>query len=256
MSRTLLIDADILAYKASSVNQKKYDWGDGMVSTSSDLSAAKRQARDILDDLMDTLKASELVICLSDELSNFRKEIYPAYKTNRSGNERPVHLYDIKDWLGAKYPTQIRPNLEADDVMGILATEPHAGERIIVSEDKDMRTVPALIFNPNHSKLGVIEVAPLDAVRFLFWQTIVGDATDGYPGAKGVGKASPFATDVLEAESEEDAWDEVLMAYNSVGLTEKDAVIQCNLARILKHGDMAGNRIIPWVPPYVPEMVN
>jgi hypothetical protein len=30
------------------------------------------------------------------------------------------------------------------------------------------------------------------------------------------------------------------------GLTEADAVVQVNLARILKHSDIDGNRVIPW----------
>ncbi|TAE75125.1 MAG: hypothetical protein EAZ84_09935 [Verrucomicrobia bacterium] len=256
MSRVLLIDADILAYKATSANQKKYDWGDGVVSTSADFTTAKRTARDTINALMDDLKADEMIVCLSDDVNNFRKEIYPAYKTNRKGTERPQYLYDLKEWLADKYPTRITANLEADDVMGILATEPSVDERIMVSEDKDMMTVPGLLFRPNQPQLGVFRVSPLEATRFLFWQTIVGDQTDGYPGAKGVGKASPFALDVLEAEDEIEAWDEVLMAYQSAGLTEKDAVQQCNLARILKHGDMAGNRVIPWVPPYDPERGN
>jgi hypothetical protein len=46
------------------------------------------------------------------------------------------------------------------------------------------------------------------------------------------------------------------MAYAKAGLTERDAVIQVNLARILKHGEYAGNRVIPWVPPYDPESAN
>jgi DNA polymerase-1 len=94
-----------------------------------------------------------------------------------------------------------------------------------------------------------IDITPLEAIRFHFWQTIVGDPTDGFIGARGVGKQSPFAQDVLEAESEEEAWSHVLDAYASVGQTEETAVRQARLARILQHGDWDGRSPRLWLPP-------
>lgn len=200
------------------------------------------------------MDATDLIICLSDDLQNFRKDIYPAYKAKRRTSVRPIHLYDVKEWFGEKYDTRVYPRLEGDDVMGILATEPHTGDRIIVSADKDMMTVPSLLYRPQEADLGVMSISHLDSIRFLFWQTIVGDATDGYPGCPGVGKFSVYAQDVLEAEDEIEAWDEVLMAYASKGLDESHAVIQCNLARILVHGAWDGKRVTPWVPPIIDEV--
>lgn len=272
MKRTLLIDADILAYQTASANQKKYDWGDDVTSVSADLEGAKEAAREILDDLMADLEADDLVICLSDELNNFRKGIYPAYKSHRKGTERPVHLYDMKDWLAAEYPTQLWQNLEADDVMGILSTEPHEGERIIVSEDKDMQTIPGLLFNPRKDT-EVRTITLEQANRFHLWQTICGDATDGYPGCPGAGpkmadevldgmlwvevsrwlKSGPRkGQEINEWEKligiKTSDWERIVACYNKFGLTEKDALVQANLARILRHGDLDGNRVIPWVP--------
>lgn len=273
MKRTLLIDADILAYQTSSANQKKYDWGDDITSVAADLEGAKQAAREFLDDLLIELEADDLIICLSDELNNFRKTVDPTYKSHRKGTERPVHLYDMKDWLAAEYPTQLWQNLEADDVMGILSTEPHDGERIIVSEDKDMQTIPGLLFNPRKDKK-VRKITLLEADRFLMWQTICGDATDGYPGCPGAGpkmadailldgllwveqpkvfKSGPRKGTVeMEwvkvTDSEAPDWDRVVACYNRFGFTEKDALVQVNLARILRHGDLEGNRVKPWVP--------
>jgi DNA polymerase-1 len=59
---------------------------------------------------------------------------------------------------------------------------------------------------------------------------------------------------VLAAESPEEAWDEVLGAFASVGLGEEEAVIQARLARILHFEDHDGTRPILWVPPYVSEV--
>ncbi|EQB10412.1 hypothetical protein L284_17115 [Novosphingobium lindaniclasticum LE124] len=241
-----------------------------MVSHTADFEGAKKDARETLDALVEQLDATDLIICLSDDFSNWRKDIYPLYKTNRAATVRPEHLYDMKDWLAETYPTDRRPRLEADDVMGILSTEPHKGERIIVSADKDMQTVPGLLFNPNKDQF-VREIEPAEAERFMLWQAICGDQTDGYHGCPGAG---PAAADKLLAGIgwepfvhvfksgprkgvEEKRWREVdlgcrwaaiVSAYEKAGLTETDAVVQVNVARILKAQDMDGSRVIPWEP--------
>jgi DNA polymerase-1 len=271
LSRTLLIDADIIAYQSSAANQRKYDWGDGVTSQVADFDAAKRAAADAIDGFAEQLKADAVIVCLSDDVQNFREQVWPRYKQNRVGTERPQHLYDLKEWLASEFKTAMRPRLEADDVMGILSTEPHEGERIIVSADKDMQTIPGLLFNPNKDTK-VRTITPDQAERFMLWQALTGDQTDGYPGCPGCG---PKAADrILDGEqwfvshreitrgkragtvettwslgaSEDPAWTRVVSAYLKAGLTEQDAITQVNLARILKHSDMDGSRIIPWVP--------
>ena len=48
-------------------------------------------------------------------------------------------LNALRDYVMKKHNGVMWKNLEADDVMGIMATEPHPTEdRIIVSIDKDM----------------------------------------------------------------------------------------------------------------------
>lgn len=271
LTRTLLIDADIVAYQSAASNERNYNWGDGVTSQVADFDAAKKAAAEEIDRLMDTLKGTHAVICLSDDIHNFRKAVSPTYKGNRTGT-RPEHLYDVKDWLATTYTTAKRPRLEADDVMGIMSTEPHKGERIIVSQDKDMQTIPGLLFNPGKDKK-VRRITPEFAQRFMLWQALTGDATDGYPGCPGCG---PKTADVILDEGmawwkteravtrgarkgeidvkwelisvDSDTWPRVVSAYRKAGLTEADAIIQVNLARILKHTDIVGNDVIPWVP--------
>lgn len=270
MSRTLLIDADILAYQSSASNEQRIDWGDGITSHAADLKQAKRDARDALDHLVEKLDADDFIVCLSDDFQNFRKDFYPPYKTNRKDTVRPEHLYDIKEWLGQKYPTQLRPRMEADDVMGILSTEPHTGDRIIASADKDMQTIPGLLYNPNKPELKVRSITAEQAERFMLWQAITGDQTDGYPGCPGSGpKAADQLLDGQGWESfshefrsgprkgteetrwrvkEMGRWAAIVSAYEKAGLSENDAIVQVNCARILKHSDMDGSRIIRWTP--------
>lgn len=262
MTRTLLLDADLIAYKTSSANQRSYDWdGNGTKSVAADLGNAAKQAEEIIEKYALALKADEVLVCLSDDFSSFRKDrVDPTYKAVRNNVDRPVHLYDIKDHLADTYDFIRWTALEADDVMGIIATDPsRTDERIIVSSDKDLMGVPGRLHRPAVlqywpvrrllRKAMTVDITPIEAIRFHFWQTIVGDATDGFIGARGVGPKSDYALEVLEADSEEEAWDLVLDAYASIGQTEEDAVRQARLARILQHGDWDGRSPRLWLPP-------
>jgi DNA polymerase-1 len=283
ITRTLLIDADIVAYQSSASTEKKYDWGDtGGAVKATNLDAAKRSAEEEIAYLIRKLKADDVIICLSDDVHNFREQVWSGYKQNRVSAERPEHLYDIKEWLAEDYVTDIRPYMEADDVMGILSTEPHEGERIIVSQDKDMQTIPGLLFNPSKDKK-VRKITPEFAERFMLWQALTGDQTDGYKGCPGcgptmankvldedmvfVGAFHEFKRGKRKGETEVrwslepnegvgDVWSRIVSVYERFGLSEKDAIQQVNLARILKHSDVDGSRVIPWVPSMLTERVN
>lgn len=232
---TLLLDADIIAYKAAALSEETYDFGD----TGSAQMVFEQDCRDRIDSMLaeycDDLGANLVKVCLTDTV-NFRKQLDPSYKSNRAGSVKPELLGLAKEYLAHTYPSFIRPRLEADDVMGILATSGDQfikGDKIIVSEDKDMRTIPANIYNPNKAELGVLEISPLDADRFHMWQTMTGDQTDGYPGCRGIGPASVYAEEIIGADREE-LWDIVLDAYASKGKTEADAILQARMAFILR----------------------
>lgn len=238
--RTILLDADILAFKVSVVNQHDYDFGDTGQARVIEEADAIKQADELVGEYCEAVGASRAVICLSDPERNFRKELDGTYKANRKGQEEPVMRRWIEDYLAREYVSFKRPRLEADDCMGIIATRPailgsqfQNTEVVMVSEDKDMRTVPGLLYNPNHPNLGVLHISEQEANRFHMWQTICGDPTDGYPGVKGVGPKSDFATYLMEDAVPAEFWDVVLEAYASKGQTEEDALLQARLAHIL-----------------------
>ena len=263
MKRVLLIDADIIAYRASAAHQDVIDWGDGVTSVDARIDGAKQAADNDIAFFKEQLKADDIIVCLSDDVVNFRKRIDPTYKQARGNTERPIHLYDIKDHLAETYPTVLFPTLEADDVMGILATTPTQNpkdELIIVSMDKDMMTIPVKVCRPKVDPkkpggldLKIMDITPLEAIRFHFWQTVVGDTIDGYPGCPGIGPDSVDAQNILEAEDELEAWDHVLTAFGSKGLTEEDAVRQARLAFILRNGYYENGKPLFWNPPYCPD---
>lgn len=244
---TLLIDTDIVAFKVAAVNQQKHDWGAGLVTQSTSLEAAKVQAVNVIEGLIKQLKADKAIVCLTDS-ENWRYSVLPSYKSNRVGVERPVLLKEVKDHLASKYETFTRPTLEADDVMGILSTHPKLikGKKIIVSEDKDMKTIPGWLFNPaKDTKPRKVTLEEADT--FHLYQTIIGDTTDGYKGCPGAG---PKAANALLEEYTDSAsrWKAIVRLYESKGLTEEDALVQARVASICRftNYDFTKKEVILW----------
>jgi 5'-3' exonuclease len=240
MTRIALIDSDIVAYKVAASSEEKFDFGSAGGSSVKivDRERAWKMCDELVAEYAKAVRADSVVICLSDPDANWRKELDATYKAKRATIEKPELLFTAKEYLFEQYRSYVRPRLEADDVMGILGTRPellgkNVTSVVLVSEDKDMRTLPCSLYNPGRKELGILEITPTEAKQFHLWQTICGDTTDGYPGCPGVGPESAYAQDVLLTDDPEEMWDEVLMAYHSKGLNETHAIHQARLARIL-----------------------
>lgn len=260
MGLTLLVDADIVAFKFASVTEKVhyFDGADSEPAVTSDFEAAKEGASNYLEEMRERLGADKLIICLSDPDKNFRKDVWPLYKANRKSARKPTDLMNLKLWFAEKYQTYQRPALEADDCMGILGTHPALvrGDKVIVSEDKDLQSVgPAWLYNPRKDTKPR-RISKLQADRYHLWQTIVGDTSDGYPGAPGIGPKSDEAIMVLASKTVQQAWGYVLDAYARSKKIPKDSIVEsatvmARLARILRSGDWDFSRKAPrlWTPP-------
>lgn len=274
---TLLVDADIVAFKFASSNQESHEWGNGVKTvTVTPLEEVAAEVDVWLANLKETLKADELIICLScSHEENFRLGVLPSYKGNRDYDNRPVLLGAIKDHMADNYRTYARPSLEADDVMGILSTHPTLipGRKIIVSEDKDMKTIPGWLYNPAKDFKPRL-IAEQDAEYFHLYQTLTGDATDHYKGCPGVGpvaaeeclsmveKLVPVHREITQGKRKgeietkfekvpaDSLWEAVVSRYHAKGLTEEDALVQARCARILRHIDYCfkTKQVIPWTP--------
>ena len=83
----------------------------------------------------------------------------------------------MKEWVGKHYNTIQKPRLEGDDCLGLLATCP-GNECIVVSSDKDLKTIPGKLYRPEDDEL--LEISLEEADRFFLTQTLTGDVTDGY----------------------------------------------------------------------------
>lgn len=255
VTRTLLLDSDILAYQDASKGEVRVDWDDD--GNIDQIPETVEQIASRIDDaiarLIEKLRADAVIVCLScDRQDNFRKWYFPSYKENRAGAVKPLQLAAAKEYMAREYQSYRRPNLEADDVMGVLSTAPDLvkGEKIIISIDKDMGTVPGLWFNPNKMSHPLL-VGRHEADRFHLWQTLRGDPTDGYPGAPGIG---PVKADALMEFFDADPkgfWrDFVVPTFESRGKDEAFALSQARCARILRNEDYdrKAKRPIPWTP--------
>lgn len=246
---TLLIDADIICFQAAARNETRTDFG----VVVGDKGEAFADMDDMIAKWQKQLGADRSVMALSCRTGNFRFSVLPSYKQNRAGtvDRRPKLLADCKAYLAESYESVLWENLEGDDVLGILHTDPDRpyGDTVVISEDKDLRTVAGNLYAPHRHEVGLIDVTQLQASQFLMWQTVVGDSTDGYGGCRGLGKQSTWAQEVLEADADE-LWDIVCHAYISRGYTQEDALAQARCAKILtyEHYNESTGEVRLWEP--------
>ncbi len=252
MKRILLIDGDVLVYQTAFKSEEAIDWGDDLWTLHSDLDNAIEHIEHRLKWIKDTLQSDSIVVALTDHEANFRKEIFAPYKSNRQGNRKPLTWKPLRDYLVKRHKAKIKPSLEGDDVLGILATLPDVRkdvEKIIVSIDKDFKSVPGFYYNLDHPENGILESNIMDADYNHMLQTLIGDSTDGYPGCQGIGKKK--AVDVLNGEfTYQEMWPKVVAAFAKAGFGEEFALTQARCARILRASDydFENKKPILWRP--------
>jgi DNA polymerase-1 len=241
----LLIDADLWLYKSTAAAEYEGDWGDGVIVASTNIEQAKAMFNSMLDATKEALNSDDIVFILSGS-DNFRYTLTDTYKSNRKGNRKPLGYSTLSQWLRDTFEDRVfsKDNLEADDYMGILATTPVSEvERIIVSEDKDMMTIPGKLYR--QGQLSTISEEQAD--RYWWFQTLTGDPADGYKGCSGVGAVK--AEKILSKNGS--YWENVKKAFLDAGHDEEYAILQARLARILRIQDWdRGNQVpILWTPP-------
>lgn len=227
----LLIDGDLYLYQACTSAEFQSDCGEDTFFLSTNIKKAQDHWLSKMDSFTRALESDDLVIVLSGP-ENFRKNLTPDYKANRKAVRKPLGFVDLKEWLYEQYPDRVvmNPLLEADDYLGILATKPNATvQRIIVSDDKDMQTLPATIYRNGD----IFQVDEDSAEEYWLTQTLTGDSADGYKGCPGIGAVKAKAI-LSKAGSR---WENVRRAFLNAGLTEDDAILQARLARILRFED-------------------
>ena len=164
---------------------------------------------------------------------NFRRDIYPEYKTNRAA--KPLAFKDVYDYAVKKWSDKIVvcDGYEAEDHAAAEAYEAYAvakmaGGKVLCFVDKDLLMVPALHFNYNKPEEGVKRQDGLSGYKCFAKQMLIGDrSTDNIRGVevvtpemkelfgfktKSIGEAS--AKKILEGlETEKDILERLVQVY-------------------------------------------
>ena len=250
MPRTVLVDGDVLIYKAAEASCEYFE-----VDTEEDEKyiyrtiqrADKDTAQDYLigsiEKIINDTKSDRAVMCISSSEGKFRKDLNPNYKSNRR-KLKPVLWEFLRNCLKSNKDTWTlyeKPYLEADDVIGILATSEKIikGDKVVWSLDKDFKTIPCKFHKAktdgSHESKKITEE---EADWNFMFQTLTGDTTDGYSGCKGIGKIK--AKEILGDTGKNSCkkmWELVKRQYQKAGLTEEDALMNARMARILRKED-------------------
>ena len=235
----LLIDADYIVYKNCAAAETEIDFGDDVILVTSNFSDAYNATTKELAKLRNEFGSFSDIKLFFSDTKNFRKKIAPSYKGHRN-RKKPCGYKRVINKLKTEFDVIIMPELEADDAMGIYATQ-YPGN-VIVSPDKDMKQIPGTLYNLDEK----FTITKDSGRAWHLIQCLSGDQTDGYGGVPGIG--------VKRAETlfnkEGYSWKTVVKAFTDKGLNEYDAITNARLARILTIDDYDTEKqeVIPWTP--------
>lgn len=268
---TVLIDGDIIIYRAACGVEKEFRWPDGVWTYAADEQVGIDYVNEQIRVILEKTGAKDYILCLSDTQHNFRKDVMPTYKGNRDGIRKPLILSALRNYCMMKLQVAELPNIEADDVMGIMATENPGC--IIATVDKDLLQIPAPVYNMDSKEISLPEHR--DCERLFYKQVLMGDQVDGYSGCPGVGSVAaeeildnPFLWEEYEhtfksgkrkgetelrwrrTEAECTLWESIVSHYEKAGLTEEDALRTARVAYILQFQDYCDAECEPklWEP--------
>lgn len=235
----LLIDADFIVYKNCAAAETEVNFGEDVILVTSNFSDAYNATiKELTRIRLEFGLVPDIKLFFSDT-KNFRKKIAPSYKGHRN-RKKPCGYKRVINKLKTEFDVIIMPELEADDAMGIYATQ-YPGN-VIVSPDKDMKQIPGELYNLDER----ITVSPHAGRTWHLIQCLSGDQTDGYGGVPGIGVKR--AATLFDKEGY--SWKTAVKAFTDKGLTEEDALRNARLAKILTIDDYDTTKqeVILWTP--------
>ena len=224
----LLVDADYFFYRAACTAETEHEYNEELTVIVGDFKAGKRIVENEMNRLMTKFDSKDILLCWTDR-KNFRKDVDPNYKGNRT-KRKPCGYLKLKEWGMKHYPSMMKTGLEADDVLGILATSGKFDSQgfVLISPDKDMQQIACRIYNLKDEFTQTEE----GATRKVYEQALCGDQTDGYAGCKGVGQKKANA--ILDKVTDGNYWKAVVDTYKEYDQTEEDALRNLQLCKILQ----------------------
>lgn len=163
---------------------------------------------------------------------NFRKDLYPEYKANRSPSSKPVLLPELRDYIINRYNAQECHGEEADDVVSYIQCQDFDRYQII-GIDKDLRNTPGMHAKYDGSDRLFVEE---EVANTNFWlQMLAGDSTDNIPGLPGVGARTAKA--LLKDVPYEDIPEAVQQEYLHRGFDKEYMLLQGRLLWLRRSPD-------------------
>ncbi|ATS93690.1 exonuclease [Pectobacterium phage DU_PP_II] len=280
----LVMDGDWMVFQAMSAAEYDASWDEEIWMRCCD----HAKAREILEGTIASYasrkaawKGAPIILAFTDKV-NWRKELVdPTYKENRKATKKPVGYFEFVDALyeNPKYLCVREDNLEGDDCMGIIGSNPlqfEADKAVLVSCDKDFKTIPDCDFL--WCTTGNILKQTLESADYWhMYQTMKGDITDGYSGIPQCGETfveeflkEPYmvepVTSILKSgknkgqevtrwekrpkEDSEGLWDCIVSIAAKAGMSPEDVLKQAQMARILRATDynIETKEITLWTP--------
>lgn len=164
-----IIDGDILLYRTGYASE---DTSEGI---------AYSRMRETLDKILEAVKADSYRIFLSDSQGNFRRQLFPNYKQNRTA-PKPVHHEFLSNRIvEPPFNAEISWGEEADDALGINQQKDNT---VICSIDKDLYQIPGQHYNWVKGIHRYVENS--EAIYRFYHQILVGDSTDNITVKEGL----------------------------------------------------------------------
>jgi len=249
-----LLDGDWVCYMACAAIE--YKWGEKQEEKGLDPDSTPP-----FGDIVDVLefKIKEIKHELETEVDpiiffsgkkNFREEvaITKVYKGNRV-QEKPFHYQNLKNYIEARYDTQVEDTLEADDLMSITQELYERWDGVgadtkscIVTVDKDLRQVNGWHYSPEGHNFGSFGpryctnantyIEPKDpekiskgligtGYKFFYAQMIIGDTVDNVPGLPRHGPKVALKI-LADCETERQCYEAVRDAYRDACIMADD----------------------------------
>jgi len=235
--KTLYVDADSILYLtifSRSNNGTDFDEIEGAEDFGEvkiDMKPFKDQFKALLWDIKTACEVESAVgnmpkfknvVCVFTDKTNFRYDIFPAYKAKRK-DDKPEEFYKLKKWAIKKFGI-ISNKVEADDIVSYYARKGHP----IASADKDvLKNTPGYHYDMYHKCF--ITTSKKDAAYFTCVQALSGDPTDEIPGLPRVGEKT--AIKLLES-FKKPTLNDVIQIYKDKGFDKEHALTMIRLVHM------------------------
>ena len=192
-----LIDADSIVYRVCCAVEDKTIWNEMEVITGQEtdldiehtinLDTMYATIDGIIENILFATECKKAMICIGDGTKSFRFNNPLGYKENRKDLRKPEGFQEAIDYLVKEHKARLIGNnlIEVDDEVVYLKTK-YPDKYMLCAIDKDV-LYQTEGEHYNYVKDEFITVTKEDTIKYLFYQALVGDASDEYKGCKGIG---------------------------------------------------------------------